>query len=529
MAKLRVALIGCGGRGRQHAMGYAASDKVEIVACADPVAEAREALAKDYSIPATYADYSEMLAKEKPEVVSMCLWIGLHLDAIVASAKAGAKLINAEKPMAESWGDAKAMHQAAEAAGAVMTFSHQRRFGTQFVKARQLLKQGAIGDLVRMEGYCSNMFDWGTHWFDMLFFYNGQVPVEWVMGQIGVEEDMSIFGSRLDTCGTSYFRYENDVSGMLITGQDHGGGCQNRLLGTEGIIEVGGRSPLAMLKAGGPGWEKVDLTGVVDGSVGNDTVRYILDSIDCYLDGTEPELSSRKALMATELIFATYESARRRGRVYLPLDVDDSALYSMLDTGQLTIPDYPARLTPEEKAEGFELLFNGKDLDDWKVVGSADAWSVEKGNIYCNGEGHGWIRPDATFGDFVLRLQYRISESGNSGIFLRTSEEGRPAYQGMEIQILDDWRSPATVKSTGAIYDVVAPKENPAKRAWSWHDVEASCIGPKVKVTLNGKPIIDCDMDAVPELKDRLRAGFIGLQNHHSVVEFRSVRVKTIG
>ncbi len=214
--------------------------------------------------------------------------------------------------------------------------------------------------------------------------------------------------------------------------------------------------------------------------------------------------------------------------MYLPLDVDDSALYTMLDTGQIVIPDYPARLTPQEKADGFELLFTGKDLDDWTVVGSADAWSVEKGVIHCNGEGHGWIHPNRTFADFVLRLQYRISDGGNSGIFLRTSEEGRPAYQGMEIQILDDWRTPPTVKSTGAIYDVVAPKENAARRAWTWHDVEASCIGSKVKVTLNGKPIIDCDMDAIPELKDRLREGLIGLQNHKSEVEFRNVRIKVM-
>ncbi len=527
MSKLRVALIGCGGRGRQHAMGYAASDKAEMIACADPAPEAREALAKDFHIPRTYADYRDMLDQEKPDVVSMCLWTGLHLDAILASVEAGAKLINAEKPMAETWGDAKRMHEAAEKAGVVMTFSHQRRFGPQFVKTRQLVKQGAIGQLRRLEGYCSNLFDWGTHWFDMLFFYNDQTPVEWVLGQISVEDDVSIFGSRLETHGISFFRYANGVSGLLVTGDDHGGGCQNRLIGSEGMIEVGAPGAgVRILRADRSGWETVDLKGVVDESLANDTVRYIVESIESFLAGREPELSSRKALMATELIFATYESSRRRGRVHLPLDIEDSPLFSMLDSGQIVIPDYPARLTKGEEAEGFQLLFNGKDLSGWKIVGEPDAWSVQRGVLHCNGKGRGWIRPDKTFTDFVLRLQYRISEGGNSGIFLRTSEEGRPAYQGMEIQILDDWRSPVSTKSTGAIYDAVAPKLNASKRAWSWNDVEVSCIGPRVRVVMNGREMLDCDTSAVPALKDRLKSGYIGLQNHNSVVEFRQIRIK---
>ena len=84
------------------------------------------------------------------------------------------------------------------------------------------------------------------------------------------------------------------------------------------------------------------LTSSLAGSE-NATVCYILDSIDAFLDGREPELSSRKALMATELIFATYESARRRARVHLPLEIDDSPLLSMLESGEVAVPDEPAR------------------------------------------------------------------------------------------------------------------------------------------------------------------------------------------
>ena len=67
----------------------------------------------------------------------------------------------------------------------------------------------------------------------------------------------------------------------------------------------------------------------------DDTVLSVLDLIDCLESGAEPRLSARKALQATELIFATYESSRRRGRVVLPLDAEDSALITMLKEGQI--------------------------------------------------------------------------------------------------------------------------------------------------------------------------------------------------
>jgi len=174
------------------------------------------------------------------------------------------------------------------------------------------------------------------------------------------------------------------------------------------------------------------------------------------------------------------------------------------------------------------LLFNGRDLSGWKVIGSEEAWRVHRGLLSCSGEGHGWIRPEGTYTDFILRLDYRISPQGNSGIFIRTSEEGRPAYQGMEIQLLDDRRSPITEKSNGAIYDAVAPMQEASRPAGAWNPVEVSCQGPTVRVVLNGREIVNCDTSAHPALRDRLKSGFIGLQNHRSPIEFRNIRIKVL-
>ena len=76
-----------------------------------------------------------------------------------------------------------------------------------------------------------------------------------------------------------------------------------------------------------------DIAGV--GIPGDDTVLSVLDLIGCLESGAEPRLSARKALQATELIFATYESSRRRSRVLLPLEAEDSALITMLREGQI--------------------------------------------------------------------------------------------------------------------------------------------------------------------------------------------------
>ena len=112
-------------------------------------------------------------------------------------------------------------------------------------------------------------------------------------------------------------------------------GFSNRLIGTKGIIDVGGRgTPIRMLREGGDGWEEPDLSGLVAESDAT-TLSVPRPGSRCKDGGREPELSGRKALQATELIFATYQSSRQRARVDLPLTVDDSALLTMVATGDV--------------------------------------------------------------------------------------------------------------------------------------------------------------------------------------------------
>lgn len=344
MSKFRVGLIGCGGRGRQHGLGYQTSGCVDMVACSDTVLKKAELRAEEFGIPKVYNDYREMLKHEDLDVVSICLWTRLHFDVVLECVNAGISLINCEKPMGQTWGEAKRMHESCEAAGIRMTFSHQTRYGPTFQKVLQLVRERTIGQLIRIEGFCSNLFDLGTHRFDRMFFYNDDNPVEWVMGQVDCSEDRLIFDVPVETYGISYFSWENEVVGLLVTG--NASPIQDRLIGSDGMIENDGISQVRLLRKGHSDWEVFSVKPI--DFPGRETALYIQDSL-AWLEGGEESLtSSQRALQGTELIFSTYESSRTRSRVYLPLEIEDSPLLSMLKTGDIKIPNFPEQLSTKE-------------------------------------------------------------------------------------------------------------------------------------------------------------------------------------
>ncbi len=341
MEPLRVGIIGCGrtrtsgqatgaGISHRHAEGYKASSDVRIVALADIVLENAQAFQEMHGGDRLYTDYHEMLAKECLDIVSICVWPHLHAPMAIDCAQARVPAIHCEKPMAPTLGEARRMVAAAKEYEVQLTINHQRRFGSPFRKAKELLDSGAIGELVRLEASCSNMYDWGTHWFDMLFYYNDQTPVEWVLAQVDPRGGRKHFGVFMEGQGISQFGYANGVTGLLVTGRDTRWGAENRLIGSKGVIEVGvsPEVPLRM-RTDDSGWQDIPVADGIHDNV--HFSRAIQDIVDALKEKREPELSARKALMTAELIFATYESSRRRGRVEWPLDIEDNPLWSMVE------------------------------------------------------------------------------------------------------------------------------------------------------------------------------------------------------
>jgi hypothetical protein len=188
-------------------------------------------------------------------------------------------------------------------------------------------------------------------------------------------------------------------------------------------------------------------------------------------------------------------------------------------------------------------LFNGKDLQGWVAEGQAEVkdangtrpvWTARDGKIVCEGKGFGFLRYDREqFADFDLHVEFRMAPRCNSGVGVRTtvfdptkSRATRPSFYSYEIQLTDDTGKPPSKLSTASLYRYVAPSENAIKPAGEWNSLVVSCDGPKVKVTLNGKTVIDVDQSTIEALKNKPLKGFICLQNHGGNIEFREVRVR---
>jgi predicted dehydrogenase len=217
-----------------------------------------------------------------------------------------------------------------------LTFNHQRRFGAPFARARDLLVSGTIGDLLRVEVACDDLFDWGTHYMDMCGFYTGDQPAEWVIGQVDYRTEQRIFGVHVENQALGTWRYRNGVFGLIATGAGAGlVGVDNRLTGTHGVIEVGiPDGPPLRMRHHDSSWLDIDAGGE-DLHDPDFHVRAIANTIDALRTGQEPALSARHALNATEIIFAIYESSRRRSRVDLPLTITDHPLVAMIEIGEV--------------------------------------------------------------------------------------------------------------------------------------------------------------------------------------------------
>ncbi|MBI3466046.1 MAG: DUF1080 domain-containing protein [Planctomycetes bacterium] len=199
-------------------------------------------------------------------------------------------------------------------------------------------------------------------------------------------------------------------------------------------------------------------------------------------------------------------------------------------------------LTPQEKAEGWVLLFNGQDLTGWKNNnGKQIATPVEEGSIVPYKAGGYVVVYDKPFGDFVLRCDVKLSEPKcNSGIFLRVGDLTNPVYSGLEVQIFDGGTG---MHDFGAIYDLVGPQKDATKPIGQWNAVEITCKGPNVKVVVNGEEVasLNCDELDKPGLradgtqhkfriaiKDMPRQGYLGFQDHGHKVWYKNVKLREL-
>jgi hypothetical protein len=191
--------------------------------------------------------------------------------------------------------------------------------------------------------------------------------------------------------------------------------------------------------------------------------------------------------------------------------------------------------------DGFVQIFDGATLRGWTLVGKVGpGYVAADGVLSCPADGGGNLFTEKEYADFALRFEFQLSPGGNNGVALRAPLEGDAAYMGMEVQILDD-TAPAyaalePAQYHGSIYRIAAARRGALKPPGQWNRQEIRAVGRRVTVILNGRTIVDADLNRVtdPETlrrhpgmrRDRGRIGFLG---HGSLVRFRNIVLKDLG
>ena len=202
----------------------------------------------------------------------------------------------------------------------------------------------------------------------------------------------------------------------------------------------------------------------------------------------------------------------------------------------------PFVLSKEEESEGFKILFDGTNLDEW--TGNKVDYTVESGNIVLypttTGSGGNLYTKDQ-FDNFVFRFEFMLTPGANNGLGIRTPMEGDAAYVGMELQILDNdapiYENLEEYQFHGSVYGVIPAKRGALKPLGEWNYQEVIADGDNIKITLNGTTILEGNIREAskngtldgrdhPGLLNK--TGHIGFLGHGSPVKFRNIRIKEL-
>lgn len=334
MAEYSVGIVGCGTMGREHARAYRDNDSTEITAVADLDETTRAAHAEAFDVPSTYETHAAMLADQDLDIVSICTLHSTHAPITADVADAGVEGIWCEKPMATSLTEAEDMVDAAERNDVKLTIAHQFRFNPVHERARQLVRDGAIGEpRVVTANSWGGLLNMGTHMVDMARFILDDPGYEWVMGQTERRTDRYERGISIEDCCLGQVCFDDGT--RLTLESDLPGPVQGnpwlQISGTEGVLDLDFNSSLTVSNADG--------TQEYTPSTDRTLREAYLDSLVGWIDGTQDDHRCRASLAytVTEILMAIYESSRTRGVVEAPLRTGANPLEVMIETGDLQV------------------------------------------------------------------------------------------------------------------------------------------------------------------------------------------------
>jgi hypothetical protein len=205
-------------------------------------------------------------------------------------------------------------------------------------------------------------------------------------------------------------------------------------------------------------------------------------------------------------------------------------------------------LSEKETSQGWQLLFNGEDMSQWrnfKKETLSSKWQAVQGEMRLSEKGAGDILTKKAYKNFDLKLDWKISIAGNSGIFIMADEAGSQIYShAIEVQILDNERhsdNKLASHLSGSIYDITASPVKSHKPAGEWNTVRIRLFNKSLKVWQNNVLTADVvvaskkwqQLVAKSKFKDwqgfaLTEVGHIGLQDHNDAVAFKNIKIKAL-
>ncbi len=366
MAMYKVAIIGSTGRG-DYGHGLDAVwqhfDDCEVVGVADQDAVGLQKAVARTGAARAYADYREMLDKERPQIVAVCpRWTDQHRDMVLACAEHSCHMYM-EKPFCRTLREADEIIQACEMRHLKLAVAHISRYSPQLEVIRKLIQAGEIGDVLEIRargkedgrGGAEDLWVLGTHVLDLMRAFAGEptscfaalyqkgdrVTREHV--QPGSEGLGPLAGDRVD----AMYRFQTGITGYFSSQKGAGGNPNRfgiRILGTKGMIEhtSGYANPAFLvndarwgLSRDSGSWKTITSAGIdqpepiaIGGYEGGNPAA-ARDLIDAIEQDRQPKCSMYQAQGAIEMVLAVFESHRLNAPVTLPLDCPENPLGSL--------------------------------------------------------------------------------------------------------------------------------------------------------------------------------------------------------
>lgn len=344
--KVRIGIVGTGGiANARHLPCFTKNENAEIVAVCDIKPDVLAKAAKDYDVPAQYADFKEMYDKEQLDAVLVCTPNDVHAPATIAALEHGYHVL-CEKPMALNPDEGQAMLDAAKKAGKILTFGFHYRHMPEMIAARKVVDSGELGDVymvrvdaLRRRGIPSwgtfvhkhiqgggAMIDFGVHLLDSALWLMGNPkPVEVMASlsdRLGKHPNVNSWGEwnykefTVEDQVAAMVRFDNDTTLMLECSWavNIPESKENiSLSGTKAGLEVWplsvNKADHGMLTTWKPDW--------VPGANVDPGDHQTEDFVNAVLNGGQPLSQPEQALQVTQIIDAMYRSAETKRAVRL--------------------------------------------------------------------------------------------------------------------------------------------------------------------------------------------------------------------